>query len=67
MATPLYPDRDLINADWTKQVWDFPLHTLDDWRNEHLEEIRRIAKTPAFRAAPTAVRELFIDRLASGE
>lgn len=28
----LFPDRDLMNADWTKQTWDLPVDNVEDLR-----------------------------------
>lgn len=54
----LYPDRDLLNADWTKQTWDLPVHTLVGLR----EYLKGRGMTPAqFKKLP--VYQLNVQKL----
>lgn len=50
--TILYPDRDLINADWTKQTWDLPVRSLPELRaylQDHGITIAQFKALPVYR------------------
>lgn len=48
----LYPDRDLRNADWTKQTWDLPIDDVETLR-AHLKAqgttVRHFKSLPVYR------------------
>lgn len=52
-------DADLVNADWIKRSWPFPLDT--EWTLEALLEVSRL---PVWERAPQELKDLLAEAIA---